>query len=406
MQTRTSGDRYVRARNLETLPDELRLALDEVTINETPRLVGSSAFLNHRYPSDIDVFERVNVGLGREAALSFLADQFRNIMQKVIVDPELHYSDFKAGEDYRFDIPVERTSVYDRIAIVERLKRENLLTASEAERMMNLVQNVDEFKEQIRQRRVIRWTPQEVIRGRKDLPNNSYVLFREALGQPATVKLDVIVWSGGRFQSVEVLYQLNYFQDGRFVAFFPMGSYIKNLLDSIEQYSSPSKYNPLKVAKRLWSLSLVIDCQDLLKAIDPILSSDAAAVNQVNSDVELLIDFMQEPLRGKDINKAFLEMLGWHKRLTNHMSYERYALVDTILDRFYVVWLKWTQTSKLDRPQLKALLERLSALLKTEVIQTTEKFFETLRQLNVTCGNPRFISDQETRSVPLTSPYL
>jgi len=404
MQGRSSGDRHIRARNLETLPEELRFALDEVTINETPRLVGSIAFANHRYPSDIDVFERVNVHLGREAALNFLIDQFKNIMQKIIINPNLYYSDFKAGEDYRFQMMLEDTSTTDRLDISRHLFDQDLVSKKEYEVLVRAAGDVNEFSEALRLHRVLRWTPLEVIRGYKELPKRTTITLKEALGQPSVVKLDTVIWSLGRYQALEVLYNLNYLENGRFVAFFPLGSYVTNLLDSIKKFSATKDYNPLKVAKRLWSLSLVVECTDLMKALDPILSSDAAAVNQVISDMEVLTDFMDRPLRKEAVTNVFLELLGMHKRLSNHLDPEDYSVIDKHLDDFFYIWLDWQNSGKLNRGAIVSRLNVLIEVLRTNVIRRSEVFLQSIRSLNITCDNPRF--GEVISSVPVNSLYM
>ena len=394
-------------RDPEEFPASLRIALDVVTINESPRVVGSTAFAAHRYPSDVDVFERVTVGLPRSRALKFYEDQFRNIMEKLLVDPQIYYMDFKAGEDLRFDSEIDSTStITERQEIVNTLYEKGLVTPEEIDELYRAADDLEDFREAIRQRRVLRWTPEEVISGRKELVGNTHMLFRDALGQATVVKLDVVSWIEVRFQSIEVFYNLRYLdpQTGA-TEFYPLGSYTRSLLDDIERYSSRRFYSPLKLTKRLWSLSRVIDCTPLLEALTPLLSSHAAALNQIQSDAELLIEFVSRsvaqpkagPLTEGDsrwtsgtVRNLFMELLGLHKRLTNHLRGEPYEIIHQIVDEFFTLWIEWQISGRLQRGEIAKRLELIREILHEEVLRQSQEFLEQIDKMNITCRNPRF----------------
>ena len=394
----------IRLRDPTEFPEELKIALDIVTINESPRVVGSAAYSNFRYPSDVDVFERVTVRLPREQALIFYEDQFRNIMEKLLVEPELYYMDFKAGQDLRFDVHPEGT-ILERRATVDRLYDQGLLTSEEQTEFYRAAEDVDQFREALRQKRILRWSPEEVIEGRKRLPGAIEVLFRDALAQPSVVKLDVVSWIMVRFQSIEVFYNLRYLDPVQGpVEFYPLGSYTGSLLEDVKRYSSRPYYNPLKLAKRLWSLSRVIDCTALVQALNPLLSSHAAALNQVNSDAELLIDFLHHsidqhkagPLTKNDakwtdktIRHLFLELLGFHKRITNHLTGSAYEIAHQIIDQFFNLWLEWQVEGRLNREAIIRRLEAIRRILKDEIYDQSHEFLQQIDELGLSCPIPR-----------------
>lgn len=394
------GVQEVLMRDPKDFPEKLKTTLDLVTINESPRVVGSSAYSNFKFPSDVDVFERVTVRLEREEALDFYADQLRNIMEKLLVDPDLYYMDFKAGQDLRFDIePAD--SVLGRRAQIDDLYDRDLLTFEEMSEFYRAGDDLEEFQEALRQKRVLRWTPEDIIQGRKQLPGGITLLFKEALAQPSVVKLDVVTWIQLRFQSIEVFYNLRYLDPQRGpVEFYPLGSYTASLLEDVQRYSSRLHYNPLRLAKRLWALSRVIDCTSLLEALNPLLNSHAAALNQVKSDIELLLDFVHHtidqpkggPLTQKDakwtsetIRHLFLELLGFHKRITNHLTGEAYQTVHQIIDQFFNLWVEWQVNGRLNRTALISRLEAIDRILTEEIYRQSHDFMQRLGRMDLAC---------------------
>src|SRR5690625_1658987 len=125
--------REILIRNPQDYPESLKVTLDILTINETPTVVGSAAYLNHKYPSDVDVFERTTANLSRIDAISFYAKQFRNIMEKIIVSPKIFYMDFKVGRDYRYDIYVSKDNTDEREKVMHQLVEKNLLNKERSE---------------------------------------------------------------------------------------------------------------------------------------------------------------------------------------------------------------------------------------------------------------------------------
>jgi len=407
----------VLIRDPQHYPENLKVTLNLLTINQNPQVVGSAAYMNHKYPSDVDVFEKVTVRLSRENAIQFYADQFKNILQKVVVDSQVYYLDFKAGQDYRFNVPISPDSIVERIALVQQLKP--LLTNEEQQTLIELVPNYEKFKEALRQHQVIRWTPEEVIQGYKLLPGNAYINFSDAIGQSTIVKLDVLTWIQTRFQSIEVFYNLQYIdpETGALVEFYPLGSYRGGLIESIQKYSSEEYYNPLKVAKRLWTLARITECGDLLRALNPLIGSDAAALNQIDTDAEILIDFIFKsytlPKTGflnaydynwsfETIQNIFTELLGFRKRLANHLDGPKFAVLSNVNDTFFEIWLQWQKTGIVNRG---AIIERLYFMrkeLKDEIVLRSQNFLDEINKTGITCPNPEF---SEITAVQVQSAY-
>jgi len=62
----------------EKYPEELKILLNIITINEVPKVVGS--YTNHKYQSNVDVFERVTLAASKQEAAKLFSIQFKNII--------------------------------------------------------------------------------------------------------------------------------------------------------------------------------------------------------------------------------------------------------------------------------------------------------------------------------------
>lgn len=388
-------------RDPNEFPESLKMVLDLITLNEVPRVVGSAAFLAHRYPSDVDVFEQITVKLSREEALDFYADQFKNIMQRIMVNSkDIKYNDFKAGIDSRFDIDVPDNSTSEqRSNAVIGLVKEFDLSSKVLSNLFQSSNDINKYRQEIYNLKILRWTPQEIIQGYKSLIGDKIVTLKEALSMNAIVKLDVIAWVSGRFQSIEAFYNLKYNDPstGSVIDFHPLGNYVQGLLQDIEKYSAREHYSPLKVAKRMWSLSRVVQCTDLTDALTPLLQSDVAALNQIISDAEVLQSLIKKDLTNKQAMQIFSEILTFHKRAANHLFGDTYKDFEQLIDLAFPLWICRDMGNRLSN-----LLNEIHNILRPVINSRSEEFLQQVERLNITCRNPRF---QDIQSLPISSVY-
>lgn len=398
-------------RNPDDFPEKLKFALDQITINEVPRVVGSSAYKVHQYPSDVDVFEQVtyNNGGSKEVAQIFYADQFQNIAERLLIQRRwFHFADFKAGLDERFklDLPDDLTQEKAQEMVTTLGNLHHLPEQLRAE-LFHLAStcNFEGLKEKFRELRTVRWTLEEMIKGSKTLVGGVCMTLADAIGMNSVVKLDTIVWFSGRFQPVEVFYNLQY-QDhhGHVKEFNPLNNYVEGLTEDIEKYSSKQNYNPLKVLKRMWSLSRTIQCGHLLEEISPILSSNAAALNQITSDIETLEILLDMTISPKQLCHVFVESLTFHKRATNHLSAGQLAEYHQLIDPIFDLYIDWAAGENVDciKSKLKQRLIMSRDYLKGVVVDLSANFLDRLNNMNISCGNPQFMPSAE---LEVKSPY-
>lgn len=351
----------VTLRDPEHYPPELKHLLDIITINEVPKVVGSYAYTSHKYPSDVDVFERVTLNVSKQQAAVTYANHFKNIAQKLLImSNNVFINDFKSG-------------------------------AFNGE--------------------PLRWTAKQIIDGVYILPTGKKVQLTEALSQEEITKLDVIAYIGGKFQSVEVFYNLRFTEQppgsevGVEYDFYPMGSYVKSLLNDVEKYASKELYTPLKLAKRLWSLSRITDCSDLFNLLDPLMSSNAASLNQIKSDIEVvkdllfniqfivknskLLSLVVELNRGieytQNIDLIHLQILQLYKRLSNHMDAEKLRGVPALFDIIFNEWVEYSKSAQLNMQVIDDTLDLIVKLLKEQINTESEEYLQLVLNIGTFC---------------------
>jgi len=342
----------IRVKDPDAYPDELKFLLDLITINEVPKVVGSYAYKNHKYPSDIDVFERVTVNLNKDDAINFFVNQIRNIVQKLLIYSDTAIiNDFKIGTDSGG--------------------------------------------------KPLRWRAKEILHGSAIRNGNMYSLER-AISQPAVLKLDVISYISNKFQSVEVFYNFRYLSNQSFVDFYPLGSYVETLLEDINKYSTTKYYSPLKVAKRLWALSRVTKCDELIQILDPLLSSNAAALNQIKSDITIILDLLVDikneiDTRGrlsditetyrklnyhKMINLTNLQMMHLYKKIYNHMNAPE---IDVLFNQLFNNWITFSASNYLNFGVVNAILNKILNTLSDEINNESADYLKMINDMNIVC---------------------
>lgn len=446
MSSISNGNVDLTIRDPESYPDKLKFVLDLITFNEIPKVVGSYAYTTHKYPSDVDVFERVTVDLPSEEAGLFYESQFKIIFSKLLINSnKIFITDFKAGEDKVLKEIIRRPDLsVNNLQIQQQLK--NLLSPQRYNNLYSIT-NENIFRDKLFKVASLRWSPEEVLLGQKLSISGEVVKLSDALKQQAVVKLDVVTWIRNRFQSIEVLYNLNYktvnaqikteniptssmnnaqrnnneirniTADGtnvsKFTSFYPLADYTKSLLSDINKFSTSEFYAPLKVSKRLWTLSRINGCRELLEVLNPLMESDVAALNQIKSELEIIIDIIDtrpavfnnlrilnsqfDSARLNDAislneitNKLFTQVLNFSKRLANHLDLEVYETIKPSFTVLFSEWMIYNGTGKFNADIVKSRMNIINKILSDEIIRDSANYLESVSNLNIQCKTKSF----------------
>ena len=427
----------ITVRDYESYDNNLKFVLDLITFNEVANVVGSYKYTTHRYASDIDVFDAHYVELNATEASKFYETQFKIIFSKLLINSSsIIINDFKCGESSILRQIYRRSDLsLNNLQIKDQLKA--LFSPQTFNDLYSIKSNIL-FYEELRRMAALRWMPEEVLLGQKISIFGEVVTLRDALSQPAIVKLDVISYIVDRFQSIEVLYNLNYTESKNITnkidnnlnkiisktdntskqvlnkqtssvkSFFPLADYKESLIQDIEKYSSPPFYNPLKASKRGWILARISGCMDLLEALNPLMESDSAALNQVRSDIEVIIDIIDKKrnnfnvLKGLNVNfdgarltdvielnkltdKLFTQMLNLSKRLSNHLDMNIYNEIKPYFKNIFEEWVMYNSSGRFNGENVKNILLSISFILSKEIIKESAQFLEDVQKMNIQC---------------------
>lgn len=275
---------------------ELTQAMELVSLVNKPVVVGSYSFIAHPYPGDIDMFEDIcEKGTANQACLYF-QNKFQEMAQRIQSRKNTYLSDFKVGYDMRYQVDVNGSFEEIRDQLKE-LYLHQLLTRSEFANLLHTLKvSKKDFKELVRNKQVIRWSLKEIVKGFKILPGNHKIYLSEALGQQTIVKIDIITLVNGFYMEITNLFKLSSRDhSGQLIHLTqPDSDYQESLIQDLKKYSDPSLGKYLKLTKRLWSLSILIQDKSALKKIKPLLESGVARLGQLCALIETLLILFQK----------------------------------------------------------------------------------------------------------------
>ncbi len=362
----------------EHFSKEVQKAIDLITTQKGILPVGSAKFKVHSYPSDIDIFEKVEGCCTINEVRLALMSKIQHIVQYVAVLENVLFGDLKAGYDERYDVyfgdeHMGKVIDYNQdiaILAVENLRSQKLLTKKEYEKFVTLleptitIETFEELETYLNEFYVLRWTPDEILRGYKQLLGGKRVYLFDALISHSVVKLDLwiplpyediheecldrfrSIWDFERPERyVEVtnwiLIQLRD-EDGEIQTLSEeLPNYARSLRMDVWHYLNKNDFNALKAAKRFWSYLLfqrkmlltkpqkafenltyarkrkrrnqrkmatiysLDEVDTLIKDIAPLFGSYIALLNAMKGDLEVISDILTSD--AMDVDKEYLQ---------------------------------------------------------------------------------------------------
>nr|QBK93378.1 MAG: nucleotidyl transferase [Pithovirus LCPAC404] len=373
----------IAIRNPNDYSEALKFVLDIVTINERPNVVGSAKYRGFKYSSDVDVFEAVSVNTCKEEAIALYANLISTIAAEIaMTNREILFNNFRAGMDNRYCFNITgKTTKCDMTKITDKLCSKGLICHEKHVELDKLACKGcwEEFAEQLRKLRTVRWKILDLINQRTILPLGKVMTLREAICMTSLVKLDVISYIEGRLQSVEVIYLFKYTdKNRRQQAIQDLEDYTERIKEDFSRYSSKEHYDPLKLMKRLWSYSNFINCNKIVNLLLPLYTSDMSALNQVVADIEILRELIENH-RMQPVKIMLLEATGFKKRLFNHLELEQYKKVYSHIDCVTTLWADIENGGKFDKETFLMMINELEHYLKKVIKKLSNEFLQKAR---------------------------
>lgn len=341
---------------------DLKNIMELITLKKNVMPVGSFSYKVHKYPSDIDMFEKIEYCCHLQEIKRRLVEKFKEIVKKASEYDEVFLSDFKAGYDKRFFI-YRNYRKDDILGIIESSK---LLYKNEKDDMKKLLKskNYKEYSEYVRLLYTIRWSTKEILNGEKKLRGGEIKKLSDALSDKSVVKMDFIGKVDGDFKEITNYFYISWRDTNGTARHLtkPLASRIKSLDSDIKKYKNKDS---LKYAKRVWLKYMMLNNKGIVNKLNPLFSSDAALMYQVSSEARALITLLKLKNNVK-IKNDILEQID---RFKSRLSY-----VNMDISRVH----KYFDNIAKDDSKIINNLENIIEILDTNIEEFSKDFLKNL----------------------------
>lgn len=358
-----------------------------VTTRKGVEPTGSFKWKVHKYPSDIDIMEIVKACCSPVTASQKIAKRFQEMAKRVKNEPGMFLGDFKAGLDKRYEMDIGEIDDNNKVVGLDKkkataryktLKETKLISNEEYKKAIELLKGKvtdkdwEELNDITRKYYVLRWNLDELIQGYKMLPQNKKMTLAEALRFKSIVKIDVWSKVDGNYNETT-----NYFfivakdkKGNETILNKELEDYVKSINKDIVHYNSPLHKNTLKVIKRIWNKAVWIKDRDTMEKVFPIFSSDAARLNNINGEIEI-INLMLEKLSNDKLPKDDLreQIDGFKRRIndTSDFKIQKEKYLYKLIDKTTELFDKNKTLSDKQKETIIKNLEKLVKELKKEI---------------------------------------
>ena len=303
-------------------------------------LLGSMVFKSSLYASDYDLYEIVNV-----SSLKSLKKQFQMIIKQLLSMENVIIDDIKVGSIEKWRLFDECNLFYDdksRLYKVDDFKskindlyKEKIINRSEQKEALKLLVHKPSYNElaEIKKKlrfNILRWTPQEILKGEKKLRNGEHYKLENAFSDPTLFKMDIIALISGRFVEFSIIYDLRDKKNKRINIF--RVDCEKSIKEDIEYFKLIKNYS--KMARRMYSLANYnISCKKenvkksvkIMNKLVDIFDSGIGILYQISSDIKVLIHILREHRQDINIKQIDNEIDEFINRLSHIYTIEKYA---------------------------------------------------------------------------------
>jgi len=286
------------------------------------KLMGSAELKSQIYTGDYDAYEEVPV-----RSLVATARKFQSMIKKLLGMNLTYIGDIKMGSVEEWKVIGDEATIqngqvrgYDAKRIkakVHALYESSVISRQQQETAFAMLKphitpyELLEIKRDLRFN-ILRWTPNEVLKGYKQLQDGRRFTLEDAITSPTISKLDCISWvQGNRFTEFSVIYE---FYKGKKL----LNSGIKDVLQVLKESTYQLLYekNYYKMAKRLFSIARLQRMNSLIPILSNLFNGDLGRLYIVYGDLGTL-EYMLENYGRLPRKKIEFELDQFHNRLAN-----------------------------------------------------------------------------------------
>lgn len=314
----------LREREFESLPRNLMNIMSMISLNpyDPAQVVGSFRFSKQEYPSDIDMSNNYEVCCTENTGLKLIVNAFKEIVKRLKDNKNVIFSDFKCGEDRRYQIDIGEFDFdqnnrfvlmrYNPVRITDaifQLKKAKLLSLNEFNNWIRLVKEnpsyheYDKLKQAIREKLVLRWKMFEIMQGFKKLPLSTQITLEDALLQRTVTKIDVYAFIADRLIEITNFFIISLKNRNGKVEILTDLTWVipkflkKNLEKEIAVLSLPESTKYMKLIKRIWLRAKNENNEELLEKIQRFFNKGASKLYQVQVDVNTMQSIINKAKR-------------------------------------------------------------------------------------------------------------
>jgi len=340
---------------------------------------GSWTYRSQQFPSDVDLISIEEKCCSKEEATKKFVKRIQNIVKKINDTKGVYLGDIKAGIDHVFKVDIGQI-IYDNLGnatiinydpeiirgFIMEWSKLKLITTKEKNEILKLVtkkisqESFEKLYEMLREKWLLRWSSDEILKGVKILPGNRKYTLGEAINDPTMTKIDVWTQISGRyieFSNVLTLYMVDEKGNYKLLNFDNADvDIVEALKYEIQKYAFSIKDLKLfKMVKRMWSIARMTGDEEMVFKLTELMQSDFGRLSQIISELETVM-LMLEGIKNPPIKSIKKQIESWKYKLSN--VYELDVDVESINKILDLVLARKMNTKK-DKEYVVKVLKQL-----------------------------------------------
>ena len=349
---------------------EIKEAVNLITYNQK-NVVYAGSFIRRsiRDASDIDMSETFK-------SVADVVKGFQSIIKKLKENNIVVILDIKCGADPNICelfkelgtikngqiVNFNKQSVIDDIGMVYH---QGYIDKKEYDELYDLcmsrsISDYLDLREAIRKMMTLRWTPDDILSGKKKL-KHGYISLHDAVVMFIN-KIDIVFIYQGFYTEMSNILMLENNPNHHVLEFLPLTTNVDHFLTALKfnlfEYLHHKEKNYLKAIKRMFSIAVLLDDKSMVQKIFPLLQSNIAILNRVNGILKTIRDMLDK----YSANELMLTMLDNLKPILAYIFEFDFAerQVDDIIDHIKKTNIK----EKID-----ILIDRFNKVINRETLK-------------------------------------
>lgn len=342
-------------RPIESYTQDIKHAIQTIEMSDTVPY-GSFKWKSMTNPSDIDLMSHIVEKGTLDKATESIAKQMKDVVVNIMSKKGYFVGDIKAGTDHIFQLDIgqiqnEKVINYNYLRILEdiaELYKDKKFTKTEYDYLVSLlkpdisVTNFYKLHEAIRNKYILRWLPEDVIKGYLILFDGRKILLKDAIRDNSAVKIDMFAPIDGKY--IEVTNYLFLFVKGANGKSEPINvdenGFEQTLKAQIAQLSNKAFLKPFKLSKRIWALARYQNNMVVYKKLIPLFQSPISELGQMDSEIDTLKEMLKRiPKRDFPFDIVIKQIDNFKGRSTriNNVSFDEsliYKTCDSIVANY------------------------------------------------------------------------